>query len=72
MKTKQLDLRGEKCPFTMIHARASMEKLNEEETLEIFIDYLPAIETIGQIAFKNNLKFDFERIENYIKLTIRK
>ena len=69
---KKLDLRGEKCPFTMIHAREAMEKLVEGETLEIFIDYLPAIETIGQVAFKNNLKFEFEKIKDYIKLTIRK
>lgn len=72
METKKLDLRGEKCPFTMIHAREAMEKLKADEELEIYIDYLPAIETIGQVAFKNNLKFNFEKIEDYIKLTIRK
>ncbi len=72
IKTKKLDLRGEKCPFTMIHAREAMEKLKADEELEILIVYLPAIETIGQVAFKNNLKFDFEKIEDWIKLTIRK
>ncbi len=71
-ETKRLDLRGEKCPFTLIHVREPIEQIKEGETLEILIDYVPAIETIGQLAFKHNLRFDFERINEHIKLTLRK
>jgi len=71
-KTKMLDLRGEKCPFTLIHTREPIEQIKEGEVLEILIDYVPAIETIGQLAFKHNLRFDFERVNDYIKLTLRR
>lgn len=71
-KTKRLDLRGEKCPFTLIHVREPIEKIKEGEALEVIIDYVPAIETIGQLAFKHNLRFDFERVNDHVKLTLRR
>ncbi len=69
--TKKLDLRGERCPYTFIHSKPLIEKLKKGQILEVLIDNPTAIETIGQYAYKHNLKFEFERIDNYIRLIIK-
>ncbi len=66
------DLRGEVCPFTLEHSKPLIDKIKKGQVLEILINNLPAVENIGKFCFKHNLKFDFEKIEDHIKITIRK
>jgi len=67
------DLRGEVCPITLNHSKEFIDRLKKGDVLEILIDHLPAIETIGNFAFKHNLQFSFEKLDKKdIKIVIRK
>jgi tRNA 2-thiouridine synthesizing protein A len=48
MKTmaKQLDVRGEICPYPMMHTVQALKKLPAGEILEVITDHAPALETI--------------------------
>lgn len=44
---KQLDLRGEICPYPMIKTAEALKQLKpEDERLEVIIDHPPALQTI--------------------------
>ena len=66
------DLRGEICPFTLEHSKSVIDKVKRGQILEILIDHLPAVETIGSFCFKHDLKFNFEKVDNYVKILIKK
>lgn len=70
-KIVQKDLREEVCPFTLEHARPLLENIRKGQTVEILITNLPAVETIGRLAYEHNLEFTFEREKDYIKLTVK-
>lgn len=67
----QKDLREAVCPFTLEHAKPLIDGIKKGQTVEILVTNLPAVETIGRLAFENNLEFNFKREEDYIKLTIK-
>jgi tRNA 2-thiouridine synthesizing protein A len=47
MALKQLDVRGEICPYPMMKTVQALKKLEEADTgLEVITDHAPALETI--------------------------
>lgn len=46
MNRKRLDLRGEICPFTLIHTKKEVAQLSPGDLLEVWIDNEDATETI--------------------------
>ncbi len=47
MSRKQLDVRGEICPYPMMKTVQALKKLKGDETgLEVITDHAPALETI--------------------------
>jgi len=71
MKAIKEDLRGKVCPFTLDYSKPIIENIRKGQIIEILVDHLPAVESIGRFCFEHNLKFDFEKEEGHIKLTIR-
>ena len=65
------DLRGAQCPFTLEHAKPLIEHIRKGQVVELLVTNLPAVETIGKLAFEHNLEFNFKREDDYIKLTIK-
>ena len=43
---RELDLRGEICPYTFIKSRLILEQMADGEILGILVDYYPAIKNI--------------------------
>lgn len=49
---RQLDVRGEICPYPMLRAVEVLKKLPEGEGLEVLLDHPPALSTIPWEAAK--------------------
>ena len=45
-KTRNIDLRGEVCPYTFVKAKLVMEEMDIGEVLEVIVDYPPAVKNI--------------------------
>ncbi len=43
---RELDLRGEVCPFTFVKSKLILEQMNIGETLKIVLDYRPSAENV--------------------------
>lgn len=44
---RELDVRGEICPYPMMHTVTALKKLSaDDRTLEVVTDHAPALETI--------------------------
>ena len=53
MSFKQLDVRGEICPYPMMKAVQALKRLTPNETgLEVITDHAPALETIPTQAVR--------------------
>lgn len=50
MTSHRLDIRGEICPYTLIHTRRRMAALSRGDRLEVLIDNAEATETIPHWA----------------------
>ncbi len=46
MAVKQLDVRGEICPYPMMYAMQALKKLSDGDILEVITDHAPALDTI--------------------------
>lgn len=44
--SRELDLRGERCPYTFIKARLAIEEMADGEILEVILDFLPSFERV--------------------------
>lgn len=63
MAFKQLDVRGEICPYPMMKAVQALKKLApEEEGLEVITDHAPALETIPTQAVRLGFQTEIEEI----------
>ena len=61
MAYKQLDVRGEICPYPMMKAVQALKKLGqEEEGLEVITDHAPALETIPTQAVRLGFQTEIE------------
>jgi len=43
---KELDIRGEVCPFTFVKSKLVLEQMKEGEVLRVLIDYEPSAENV--------------------------
>ena len=43
---KELDIRGEVCPFTFVKSKLVLEQMKEGEILRVIIDYEPSAENV--------------------------
>lgn len=59
---KQLDVRGEICPYPMMKASEALKKLPTGETLEVLTDHAPALSTIPWEAAKHGYQANIERV----------
>ena len=59
---KELDVRGEICPYPMMKASDALKKLKDGETLEVLTDHAPALSTIPWEAAKQGYRANIERV----------
>ncbi len=43
---KQIDIKGQICPYTFVRSKLAIEKMNVGEVLEIILDHKPAVENV--------------------------
>ncbi|RUM58608.1 MAG: hypothetical protein DSY59_05540, partial [Persephonella sp.] len=43
---RELDLRGEVCPFTFVKSKLIIEQMNVGEVLKVILDYYPSVENV--------------------------
>jgi tRNA 2-thiouridine synthesizing protein A len=60
--SKQLDVRGEICPYPMMKASEALKKLRTGESLQVLTDHAPALSTIPWEAAKHGFRATIERI----------
>ena len=60
--SKQLDVRGEICPYPMMKASDALKRLAAGETLEVLTDHAPALSTIPWEAAKHGFHATIERV----------
>ena len=60
--SKQLDVRGEICPYPMMKASEALKKLSGGESLQVLTDHAPALSTIPWEAAKQGYRASIERV----------
>jgi tRNA 2-thiouridine synthesizing protein A len=60
--SKQLDVRGEICPYPMMKAAEALKKLSSGESLQVLTDHAPALSTIPWEAAKHGYRASIERV----------
>ena len=43
---RELDIRGEVCPFTFVKSKLVLERMNVGEVLRVLLDYPPSVENV--------------------------
>lgn len=43
---RELDLRGEVCPFTFVKSKLIIEQMEKGEILKVILDYKPSVENV--------------------------
>ncbi len=59
---KQLDVRGEICPYPMMKASEALKTLPGGESLQVLTDHAPALSTIPWEAAKHGFRATIERV----------
>ena len=68
-----LDLRGVECPLNFVKTKIQLEKMNQGEVLEIWLDPGEAIESVPpSVREEGHEILGQEKIENYFKVIIKK
>ena len=60
--SKQLDVRGEICPYPMLKASEALKQLPRGESLQVLTDHAPALSTIPWEAAKHGFRASIERV----------
>ena len=60
--SRQLDVRGEICPYPMMKASEALKKLASGESLQVLTDHAPALSTIPWEAAKHGYRASIERV----------
>ena len=71
---RELDLKGEICPFTFVKSKLIMEQMKEGEVLKVILDYKPSVENVPK-SFKDEGQevIEIKQVsENLWELYIRK
>jgi len=59
---REIDVRGEICPYPMMKASEALKKLPAGESLEVLTDHAPALTTIPWEAAKHGYRAEIERV----------
>jgi tRNA 2-thiouridine synthesizing protein A len=59
---RQLDVRGEICPYPMMKASDALKRLPAGESLQVLTDHAPALSTIPWEAAKHGFRATIERV----------
>src|SRR5579864_4641734 len=59
---KQLDVRGEICPYPMMKASEALKKLSAGESLQVLTDHAPALSTIPWEAARFGFRASIKRV----------
>lgn len=43
---KELDIRGEVCPFTFVKSKLALEEMQVGQVLRVLVDYPPSVESV--------------------------
>ncbi|NPA58807.1 MAG: sulfurtransferase TusA family protein [Aquificae bacterium] len=43
---RELDLKGEVCPFTFVKSKLMLEQMEEGQVLRVLLDYKPSVENV--------------------------
>jgi len=43
---RELDLKGEVCPYTFVKSKLALEMMEPGEVLQVIVDHLPAVENV--------------------------
>lgn len=54
---RELDLRGEVCPYTFVWSKLTLEEMESGQTLRVVVDYLPATTNVPR-----SLKMEGHRV----------
>ena len=46
MATRQLNIKGEVCPYTFVKSKLALEELDSGQILEVIADHIPAVENV--------------------------
>jgi TusA-related sulfurtransferase len=49
---REIDLRGEVCPYTFIKSLLALEEMEVDQVLRVIVDYLPSVENVPR-SLKN-------------------
>ncbi|MHA1264916.1 MAG: sulfurtransferase TusA family protein [Candidatus Helarchaeota archaeon] len=52
---KEIDLRGEVCPYTFVFTKLQLEEMEPNQILQVTLDYPPAVENIPRSIKNQNL-----------------
>lgn len=59
---RELDVRGEICPYPMMKAAEALKRLSAGEGLSVLTDHAPALSTIPWEAAKHGYQASIERV----------
>src|SRR5688500_18824417 len=59
---KEIDVRGEICPYPMMKASQALKKLAPDEPLDVLTDHAPALTTIPWEAARHGRRATIERV----------
>ncbi len=71
---RELDLRGEVCPFTFVKSKLIIEQMEPGETLRVLLDYEPSVENVPKSMREEGQEvLDVKKIgENLWEVIVRK
>ena len=63
--TRNIDLRGEVCPYTFVKSKLIIEEINPGEILEVIVDYAPALKNVPKsMEMEGHEVLDVEQIKD--------
>ncbi|WP_456402402.1 sulfurtransferase TusA family protein [Persephonella sp.] len=71
---RELDLRGEVCPFTFVKSKLIIEQMDNGQVLRVLLDYKPSVENVPKSMREEGQEvIDIKQIEpNLWEVIIRK
>ena len=62
--SKQLDIRGKMCPLTFVYTKLTLEELEKDTILEVYLDFPPALKNIPESCKRQSIAELLEIKEN--------
>lgn len=71
---RELDLRGEVCPFTFVKSKLIIEQMEPGQVLKVILDYKPSVENVPKSMKEEGQEvLDIKQVgENLWEVVVRK